>query len=72
MTASPEISPEIPRKAWTIREVAFSLGLPERSVRTLIRSGALGHVMAGKHYLVPDAELTRYLERGIQTEAGVA
>lgn len=54
------------RDAWKPSEVAQKIGLPYETTLTLIKSGRIGHVMAGKHYLVPDAELQRFLAHGIK------
>jgi excisionase family DNA binding protein len=49
------------RDAWKPREVAEKLGIPYDTVLDLIKAGQIGHIPAGKHYLVPDAELQRFL-----------
>ncbi|WP_157376411.1 excisionase family DNA-binding protein [Amycolatopsis azurea] len=49
------------RLTWTVQEVAASLGTTTRQVYSLIHSGKLAHIRAGKHYLVPTAEVTRFV-----------
>lgn len=55
------MSTDLPRRTWTSKEVAAVLGIPQASVLKLLRAGRLGHVKAGRHYLVPVEELDRYL-----------
>jgi excisionase family DNA binding protein len=59
----------ITRQSWQASEVAISLGVPYRTVLDLIHAGKLGHIRAGRYYLVPDVELQRYLAQGIQAGA---
>lgn len=62
MTESVEIAdPTVPRRAWSPAEIADQLGVKYRSVLSLIRSGELGALRVGQHYIVPDVELERYL-----------
>lgn len=61
---------EIPRKAWNPREAGKALGIGYKATLALIHSGELGHVKCGQYYLVPDAELVRYLDEN--TKSGVA
>ncbi|RZQ59806.1 excisionase family DNA-binding protein [Amycolatopsis suaedae] len=49
------------RATWTPSEVAEKLGIPYDTVLALIHSGELGHIKAGRYYLVPDEELRKYL-----------
>ncbi|HKS46722.1 MAG TPA: excisionase family DNA-binding protein [Amycolatopsis sp.] len=58
-----------PRDAWSPREVAHKLGLPYDTVLDRINDGTIGHILVGKHKLVPDAELQRFLAPGIQKAA---
>lgn len=58
----------LPRRAWSPHEVAGQLGVKYRSVLSLIRSGQLGALRVGQHYIVPDVELERYL-RSAQSDA---
>jgi excisionase family DNA binding protein len=60
---------EIPRRAWNPREVAEALGVPYDTVLWLIHNDKLGHVVAGRYYLVPDIELQRYLSAGVKASA---
>jgi excisionase family DNA binding protein len=59
----------ITRQSWQAREVAITLGLPYSTVLALIHDGKLGHIRAGRYYIVPDAELQRFLASGIQAGA---
>ena len=62
MTESVDIAdPTVLRRAWSPREIAGQLGVQYRSVLSLIRSGELGALRVGQHYIVPDVELERYL-----------
>ncbi len=48
--------------AWRVRDVAKALGgLNVDHVYKLIHSGRLAHVKVGRHLLIPDAELKRFL-----------
>lgn len=53
-----------PRTAWTAREVADQIGIPYKTVLEIIGRGELGYTAAGRHYVIPDAELQAYLARG--------
>lgn len=57
------------RRAWSPAEIADQLGLKYRTVLSLIRSGQLGALHVGQHYIVPDVELERYL-RSARLDAG--
>ncbi|MGW5647547.1 helix-turn-helix domain-containing protein [Saccharopolyspora sp. NPDC003762] len=48
-------------RGYRVETVAGLLDVPYRTVMALIHSGQLGHVMAGRYYLVPHVELQRYL-----------
>lgn len=54
------------RLAWTVNEVAASLGTNRKQVLALIHADELGHIRAGRNYLVPDEELRRFLARGVK------
>ncbi|PXY27401.1 excisionase family DNA-binding protein [Prauserella muralis] len=58
-----------PRTAWRPREVAKQLGIPYDAALDLIHSGQLGHIRAGRHYVVPDTELQAFLGRAATTPA---
>lgn len=62
------IEPAPRRRAWSPREVADQLGIKYKTALGLIRSGDLAALRVGQHYIVPDAELERYL-RSAQAEA---
>lgn len=51
----------IPRRAWSIVEVAAQLGRSYDAVSEMLRNGELGWVPAGKSKLIPAEELDRYL-----------
>jgi excisionase family DNA binding protein len=57
------------RDSWTVTEVSKKLGIPYDTVLTLIHTGELGHVRAGRYYLVPELELQRLLAAGINNAA---
>lgn len=59
----------VPREAWNVRELATALGVPEKQVRALVKTGLLGHVRIGRHIRVPDSELHRYLDENLQRGA---
>jgi excisionase family DNA binding protein len=52
---------DLPKLAYTAREVSTLIGIPYRSTCALINSGAIGHKRAGRHLIVPAKELERYL-----------
>ena len=58
MNAQPNIPP---RTAYSLDEVARSLGLSRRTLYTLMRDGTLCTVKFGKRRLVPATELERLL-----------
>jgi excisionase family DNA binding protein len=58
-----------PRTAWRPREVADQTGISYNEILGLIKSGALGSVPVGRLYVVPDAELKRFLSTGIREAA---
>ncbi|OLE27956.1 MAG: hypothetical protein AUG44_08690 [Actinobacteria bacterium 13_1_20CM_3_71_11] len=49
------------RAAYRTREAAKLLGIPYRTVMTLINNGQLGAVRASRYYLVPAEEIDRFL-----------
>ncbi len=49
------------RVVWTVEEVAALLGIGRTNCYELIRSGAIGHVRAGRRILVPKVVLDSYL-----------
>ncbi|WP_103381938.1 excisionase family DNA-binding protein [Pseudonocardia dioxanivorans] len=51
----PDTAP--PRTAYSVPEVAESLGLPVCQVRRLIANGEIAHFRVGKHVRIPAAEL---------------
>lgn len=51
-----------PRKAWTARETAEQLGIPYKTVLELIHTDEIRAIRAGRHYVIPDAELHRLLD----------
>lgn len=53
------------RLAYRAQEAAELLGIPYRTLLDLIHRGELGHRRAGRYYLVPRAEIERYLQQGI-------
>jgi excisionase family DNA binding protein len=50
------------RKAVNIAEAAKALGLHPHTVKALVNDGRLHAVKVGKRYLIPVAELDRFLE----------
>lgn len=52
------------RTAWRPREVSKLTGISYNTVLELIHSGKLGAVKAGRMFVVPDAELDRFLTPG--------
>jgi excisionase family DNA binding protein len=57
------LAESLQRRAWTPKEVSIQLGIPYETVLDLIHREKLGAVTAGRHYLIPDFELERYLRR---------
>lgn len=53
--------PSAQRRAWSPAEIADQLGIKYKTALGLIRSGELGALKVGQHYIVPDVELERYL-----------
>jgi len=53
-----------PRTAWRVSEVAKSTGISYDQVIAMIKAGEIGHVPAGRLYIVPDEELRAFLARG--------
>lgn len=52
----------VARLAHRVPAVAEALGgIHVEHVYNLIRSGRLAHIRVGRHFLVPDAELQRFL-----------
>lgn len=49
------------RTAWKAQDLAADWGLNVKAVYALIASGELRSVKAGRHHLIPDAEVQRYL-----------
>lgn len=63
MTESVDIADTaVRRRAWSPAEVAAQLGIKYKSALGLIRSGELRALKVGQHYIVPDAEVERYLD----------
>jgi excisionase family DNA binding protein len=58
----------LPRHAWTVREVGQILGIPYKAALDLVHSGELGHIRAGRYYLVPDAEIHRWLASALKED----
>jgi excisionase family DNA binding protein len=52
------------RTAWRPREIAAQIGVPYEAALELIKSGELGSVRVGRHYVVPDVEVKKWLARG--------
>lgn len=61
MTRRRVIDPGI-RKAWGPGEVAGMLGVSYSTVLDLIHSGELSAIRLGRYWVVPVAEVDRYLE----------
>lgn len=53
----------LPRRAWSPTEVAEMFGVPYDTVLWLIHHDELSARKAGRYWLVPDAEVERYLSR---------
>jgi excisionase family DNA binding protein len=51
------------RLAYRPRELAAAIGLSERAVRYLIRSGRLGHCRIGRRILIPARDAEQLLRR---------
>lgn len=58
---------DLPRRAWSPREVAAQLSLPYETVLSMIHSGQLGAFKAGRYYRIPDRELERLLQTSPQS-----
>jgi excisionase family DNA binding protein len=58
-------APSLRRRAWSPAEVAGQLGIKYKSALGLIRSGELGALKVGQHYIVPDVALERYLRSAL-------
>lgn len=53
-----------PKLVLRVKEAAAALGVGEREVRRLCRTGELGHfVTSGRQYRVPTAALEEYVQR---------
>lgn len=52
---------QLPRLAWSPREVAEQFGLPYETVLDAIHAGTIPALRIGRHYRVPAADLTRML-----------
>lgn len=48
--------------AYQARHAAERLDVPYRTVMDLIHTGQLGYIKVGRYYLVPAAEVARFLE----------
>ena len=57
-----EIPPPDNPDLWTLAQSAAFLGLPQRELLVLFRTGALRYVRRGLKYRVHKAELDRYRE----------
>jgi len=53
----------LPRRAYSIREVAAALGICERSVRRLIARGLLKPCRVLRHLLIPAEQLEELLKK---------
>ena len=49
------------RTAWRVQALADDWGLNVKAIYALIASGELRSVKAGRHHLIPDSEVQRYL-----------
>lgn len=47
--------------AWRVKKLADDWQLNPKSIYTLIADGKLKSVRAGRHHLIPDSEVRRYL-----------
>jgi excisionase family DNA binding protein len=56
------------RLAYSVEEVAKRLGLTERAVRQLVKSGQLRAVRAGRLYRIPADAVTEFLSGGKREE----
>ena len=57
--------------AWRTQRAAERLDIPYRTLIRLINDGRLRAVPAGRYYLVPEAEIQRFLGTA-QADSGVA
>jgi excisionase family DNA binding protein len=57
----PDSSP-LPRRTYTVREVAASLGVGTRHIERLCQAGELRHLRLGRRILIPADALDALLE----------
>jgi excisionase family DNA binding protein len=52
-------SAALPRLAWSVQEVGVQLGLNYDAVLKAVHEGQIHAIRLGRHYRIPDSELTR-------------
>ncbi len=56
---------EVPRTAWTPREVAVSLNVDYEAVLEWIHAGELDHFKVGTHFRVPHTALLAFIDKRV-------
>lgn len=59
--AKGNITADVPRLAWTVREFAAAIGVNYQTALRMIHDGQVGHFKAGGEYRIPQAEIERLL-----------
>jgi excisionase family DNA binding protein len=59
--AKGNITADVPRLAWTVREFAAAIGVNYQTALHMVHSGQVGHFKAGGEYRIPNQELERLM-----------
>jgi excisionase family DNA binding protein len=66
--AKGNITANVPRIAWSVREFAAAIGVNYQTGLAMIHSGEVGHFKAGGEYRIPQAEIERLLSQASQRQ----
>jgi excisionase family DNA binding protein len=64
--AKGNITADVPRLAWTVREFAAAIGVNYQTALRMVHSGQVGHFKAGGEYRIPNQELERLVTEASQ------
>lgn len=65
--AKGNITADVPRLAWTVREFAAAIGVNYQTALRMVHSGQVGHFKAGGEYRIPNVEIERLLTGAPET-----
>jgi excisionase family DNA binding protein len=57
--AKGNITADVPRLAWTVREFAAAIGVNYQTALRMVHNGQVGHFKAGGEYRIPNQDLER-------------